>query len=215
MNKSSLDLQARKIDEYRQRSGPIEKTPAGMTITVLPGIYPGGTDTELLAETMEVRPGDRVLDLCTGTGIVALKAAVLGAVAVIGTDINPNALENAQLNQKRLKLDTIRFVEGNPFPETADRFNVITINPPYTNAPAPDLVARCFWDEGNQVIRSFFVRLHEFLEPHGSAYLTWSNFADQKLLDQLAKKQGYRLVERASRAGKSGFTYSVYQVTFA
>lgn len=215
MNTNSLDLQARKIDEYRQRSGPIEKTLAGLTITILPGVYPGGTDTEVLAETMKVRPGDRVLDLCTGTGIVALKAALLGAKSVIGTDINPSALENARLNQQQLKLDTVRFVKGDPFPETVDLFDVITINPPYTDAPAPDLAARCFWDEGNQVIRSFFARLHEFLEPHGSAYLTWSSFADQKLLSELAQKQGYRLFERASRAGKSGFTYSVYQVKFA
>ena len=60
--------------------------------------------TQLCLELLEgtLRPGDRVLDLCCGSGILAIAALALGASRAAGVDIDPKAadvaFENAALN---------------------------------------------------------------------------------------------------------------------
>jgi len=59
---------------------------------------------QLLAEALRTRPGARVLDVGTGTGILAIMAKLLGAGEVIATDIDPEAVrvaeENLELNKQ-------------------------------------------------------------------------------------------------------------------
>lgn len=59
--------------------------------------------TQLCLRALErhLRPGARVLDLGTGTGILAIAAARLGALSVLGVDIDPEALAVAHENVLR------------------------------------------------------------------------------------------------------------------
>jgi ribosomal protein L11 methyltransferase len=61
------------------------------------GLHPT-TQMCLLALEKHLRPGDRVLDLGTGSGILAIAAAKLGAAACLATDIDPVAVEAARAN---------------------------------------------------------------------------------------------------------------------
>lgn len=83
-------------EEYTARPGDLvlELDP-GMAFGT--GAHP---TTQLCLEALEdlVRPGERVLDFGTGSGILALAAARLGAGAVIGLDIDPVAAAAADLN---------------------------------------------------------------------------------------------------------------------
>ena len=91
-------------------------------------------DTEALCEEAlkYVRPGGRVLDLCTGSGAlaVAVKKLCPGAI-VTASDISEKALSLAKENAAALYAD-VRFVQGDLLTPLADeRFDVIVCNPPY------------------------------------------------------------------------------------
>jgi release factor glutamine methyltransferase len=65
----------------------------------LPGVYRPQADTWLLAETLRhARVGARVLDVCTGTGVLALAAARSGAGEVVAVDDCARAVLAARVN---------------------------------------------------------------------------------------------------------------------
>ena len=87
--------------------------PGDVLIKLDPGMAFGtGThpSTQLILRLLErmLHPGDVMLDVGTGSGILAIAAVKLGASRVIATDIDPEAVrtaeENARLNQVREKL---------------------------------------------------------------------------------------------------------------
>jgi release factor glutamine methyltransferase len=101
-------------------------------------------DTELLVETalalLPASPAE-VLDLGTGTGAIALALACerLGWT-VTGVDRVSAAVQLAERNRARLKLDNARFVESHWFSALGEqRFALIVSNPPYIAAQDPHL----------------------------------------------------------------------------
>jgi release factor glutamine methyltransferase len=93
-------------------------------------------DTEILCEAAlaSVEPGARVLDLCTGSGAVAISIA-LGApdARVTGADISADALALARENARRLGA-RVDWAQGDLFDAVAGAFDVIACNPPYLSA---------------------------------------------------------------------------------
>jgi ribosomal protein L11 methyltransferase len=64
------------------------------------GLHPS-TQLSMIAVEEELKPGDRVLDVGIGSGILATGAALLGAASVDGVDIEPVAVRSAQENAAR------------------------------------------------------------------------------------------------------------------
>ena len=91
-------------------------------------------DTEALCEEAlrHIRPGSRVLDLCTGSGALAVAVKKLCPGAdVTAADLSEAALSLAKENAGLLNAE-VRFVRGDLFaPLAGERFHVIVCNPPY------------------------------------------------------------------------------------
>ncbi|MBO8193178.1 methyltransferase [Streptomyces oryzae] len=135
-----------------------------------PGVYAPQGDTELLLEALAeaaVPRGARMLDVCTGTGVVALAGARLGAAQVHAVDISARAVLATAWNARLRKLP-VRTHRGDlltgdsptgdvsagdvsagdvptgevtardvPAP-AAGRFDIVTANPPYVPHAEPD-----------------------------------------------------------------------------
>ncbi len=90
--------------------------------------------TQLLVEWLEdaVHPGDRVLDIGTGSGILAMLALRLGAAKAIGFDIDPVAVECAResvaANGFGPELDIREGTLEDSLGESAERIDLILAN---------------------------------------------------------------------------------------
>ncbi len=72
--------------------------------------------------------GKRVLDVGTGSGILAVAAALLGAREVVATDVDPVAVDAARENVRRNRVESVvRVVEGS-LPTAASPFDIVVVN---------------------------------------------------------------------------------------
>lgn len=118
----------------------------GLPLHVDPHVLIPRPDTETLVEVARDTLPDRsapctVLDLCTGSGAVALALAKeLPASRVIATELSPEAAAIARKNAERNSLaDRVDIRVGDLFaPAFGERFDLIVANPPYI---ATDVIA--------------------------------------------------------------------------
>jgi release factor glutamine methyltransferase len=159
----------------------------------LPGVFRPISDSRLLAACLrrEVRPGARVADLCTGSGLLAVAAALEGAAAT-AVDVSRRAVLTARLNA-RLNGVSVRAVRGDLLAPLADeRFDVIVSNPPYVPAETdatPSGPARAWvgGPDGRAVLDRVCEQAPRHLRPGGALLLVHSSVCGEQLtLDRLA-----------------------------
>lgn len=101
-----------------------------------------GTDAVLLADFAKQLPSGRTLDFCTGSGIVPLLlSAKTGTPRICGLELQPAVCDMAKRSMLLNGLEgRIEITEGDlknaPALYGAERFDVITCNPPYMKAGA-------------------------------------------------------------------------------
>lgn len=166
-----------------------------MRLVVPPGVFRPPSDAYMLAEVLrEHAPGGRVLDVCSGSGILAVSAALAGAMEVTAVDVSRRALLatrlNARLNGVRVRTrrgDLLRAVPG-------ERFDVIVANPPYLPAVCEDPRGLERATEAGPDGRLFVDRLideaPDHLDPGGALLLVHSSINGTA-----------RTLERLERAG--------------
>ena len=89
-------------------------------------------DTEILVEEAQryLKPGMRILDLCTGSGCILIALLKQMPLAGTGTDLSGQALETARRNAARHEVEAV-FEEGDLFEAAEGRYDLIVSNPPY------------------------------------------------------------------------------------
>ena len=94
-------------------------------------VYVPAEDSYLLAENLEIKEGQSVLEIGTGSGIVAMYASRLTDKITV-SDINFNACELARKNFEDNNIENIEILFGNMFEPVENRkFDVILFNTPY------------------------------------------------------------------------------------
>lgn len=148
-----------------------------------PGVFRPRSDTVLLAGHIRraVRPGSHVLDLCTGSGMLAIAAARGGAAEVTATDISRRAVLAARLNGL-LNGVRVRAVRGDLFePAHGRRFDLIVSNPPYLPSARDELPRRGparAWEgghDGRRILDRLIGEAPAHLRPGGAVILVHSS----------------------------------------
>ena len=113
----------------------------GMTFKVNEHVLIPRQDTEVLVEKAlsVMKDGDKVLDMCTGSGCIAISIGKLKNVDVTAVDISPKALEVARDNAGTLCATNVKFIESNLFEKikedstskNCNKYDIIVSNPPY------------------------------------------------------------------------------------
>lgn len=111
---------------------PPEVEPDAVVIRLNPGMAFGTglhPTTRLALRLLEeaVRPGVRVLDVGTGSGILAIAAALLGAHHVVATDVDPQAVVAARQNIRENRVEDRVEVREGSLPEGVS-FDLVLVN---------------------------------------------------------------------------------------
>lgn len=154
-----------------------------MRIATLPGVFRPISDTWLLARALRrFAPGARVLDVCTGSGALAVTAGLAGASAVTAVDVSRRAVLSAALNA-RLNGAAVRARRSNLFSALdGERFDVVVSNPPYVPDPErdrpPERGAERAWDagrDGRVVLDRLITEAPAHLRPGGTLLVVHSS----------------------------------------
>ncbi len=132
-------------------------------------VYPPGSDSALLADAVPARAGERVLDLCTGSGIQALAVAARAA-QVVAVDIGARAAALARCNAALNGAGGVEVRAGDLYaPVRGERFDLVLANPPFVPAPRRGPAYHSGGPRGDRVLRRVVAGLGAHLRGGGRA----------------------------------------------
>jgi release factor glutamine methyltransferase len=181
----------------------------GLDFIVTPAVLVPRPDTETLVEAALslIPPASEspVLDLCTGSGAVAIALKTeYPNCTVFAADISPAALEIARQNAERLVAGAIVLIQSDLFDTIHGAFNGITVNPPYIPSGAishlsPEVrhephLALDGGPDGLDIIRRVVVQAKDHLLP-GGVLLIEADPAQMALIHRLFADAGYQSIQ--------------------
>lgn len=152
-------------------------------------VYSPREDSDLIYKEVKKRAdGRRVLDVGTGSGILALGAKRGGAIDIVAVDINPDAVEFA-------KKKGINAIESDLFSNVKGKFDLIAFNPPYLpedlREDGESKLITTGGEKGDEITLRFLEDAGRFLNPNGEILLLVSNLTSLKRIEAMIKKKGY------------------------
>lgn len=228
--KSTDSAKVRRLLQRRSKGEPVQYIIGhiefcGLRIKVGRGVLIPRPETELLVEeviktvkgkALSVKSPERTcsrmtpyalrsfLDLCTGTGCIALALAREFPEAVVyGTDLSKEAVAYAKENAKSNNIENIRFRQGSLFEAVkAKRFDIITANPPYIRRAEIATLQREIrnWEpvaaldgglDGMDFYRAILSSGGDYLNPDGFIFLELG-YDQAEGVQKIARAEGFR-----------------------
>ena len=159
-----------------------------------PDVYPPSDDSILLIESLDVKQGEKVLEVGCGSGIVSIHCALNGC-AVTSGDINPKAVELTRRNFEANRLSS-DVVETNVYSAIEGRFDTIVFNLPYLPVDEEGLLAKA-WSggpDGLGPLPKLLEEAPEHLNKGGRVVVVVSSLMDGAALHELLDQYDYRVI---------------------
>lgn len=166
---------------------------------VFPEVYMPSEDTFLMAEHLDAKEEETVLDIGTGCGLLGI-LAVNKARRVVAIDINPHALAcakfNAKLNHMSNKFDIILSDLFDGF-KVDSKFDFIIFNPPYL--PIDEMLKPKEWlnrawyggSSGREIIDRFLNKVDEHVPKDGRVLLIQSSLSNPEESIKIFRQKGF------------------------
>jgi release factor glutamine methyltransferase len=170
-------------------------------------VYKPAEDTFILLENLQVERRDKVLEIGTGTGIIAIKASKKSRM-VVATDINPYAIKCATKNIISNKSYNIELRQGNLFePVKGEKFNLILFNTPYLPTNDDEKTydeLNAAWDggiDGRMLIDQFIDDLPLYFNPEGRVQMVQSSLSNVYMTLKKLEDLGFQVSVTARNKG--------------
>ena len=155
-------------------------------------VYQPAEDSKLLADAVveTVDPGQRVLDVGTGSGYVATRLRNEADADTVGVDLNPEACEQAF----EAGVPVVRGDMFDPFRD--DAFDIVVCNPPYLPTPPEqewdDWMERALsgGEDGRAMVDPFLDGVGRVLTEGGAAYLLISTLTGPEAVRAYGRERG-------------------------
>jgi release factor glutamine methyltransferase len=175
----------------------------GMEFQTCERVYEPAEDTFLLAENIMVKDSDNVLEIGTGTGIIAIIVSKR-VKSIVAVDINRFAVECAQKNAE-INHVYVNIKLGDLFdPVENEKFDLIIFNTPYLPTDVDEIVEDeldAAWDggkDGRYVINRFIEDLPKHLNPNGRVQLVQSSLSNIEETIAMLMERGFNVSVTAS-----------------
>lgn len=147
----------------------------------------------------------RILDLCTGSGVVAISIGkYIKNCEIVAVDISKNALEIAKNNETKNGVQNITWVLSNLFDKVEGKFDIIVSNPPYIKKDViptlekevqkEPIIALDGGQDGLDFYREIIKKAPNYLKEEGAIFLEIGYDQKEDVLDIINETKRYKEV---------------------
>lgn len=160
---------------------------------------------------VSVEPGDSLLDMGSGTGVVGIYARKLGA-EVVAADVSPIAVQHTKANSAKNSI-SLRILLSDLFEEVEGRFDIITFSTPFSRLTLSKEEDRRMRDHTHlsraRTVKRFISDLPDHLEEDGACFMAVSPECPIDEYEEVAKEHGLKWEICASRSSGSDTAFIV------
>jgi len=162
-------------------------------------VYPVSEDSILLIQSLNVVPGERILEIGCGSGVVSIHCAKNGCL-VTAVDVNPNAVEAARVNadMNYVPLDVIH---SDVYDNVDGTFDTIIFNLPYLPVEEEGLAEKAWAGgfDGMGPLPRLLSESSKYLDENGRIVVVVSSLMDQDHLNSLLSEYGVDVLGEESQ----------------
>ena len=148
-------------------------------------IYEPAEDSFLIKKHIKDYAKGKILDLGTGSGILA-KEALKHSKNVLAADINQEVLDN--LDIPKIKSDL--------FENIKDKFDLIIFNPPYLpedkREPKKSALATTGGKKGYEILEKFFKQVKNNLNKNGKILIVFSSLTNKEKINKIIENNSFK-----------------------